>query len=223
MIFTIPNVLTPEELKEINSSLAQGEFIDGKLTAGWNAKLVKNNQLLKMKTPLGTQLTQQVKSALNRNKLFQTAIRPKSIHSLLFSRYDKGMSYGRHVDNAIMRNNGMWRTDISFTLFLNSPGEYQGGELTIEGADTERGYKLEAGSAIVYPSTSLHRVNEVTEGSRLVSVGWVQRLIRDSSDREILFDLETARRVIFAKDGKTPEFDLISKSVANLLRKWVDV
>ncbi len=223
MIFTIPNVLTPEELKEINSSLAQGEFIDGKLTAGWNAKLVKNNQQLKKKTPLGTQLTQQVKSALNRNKLFQTAIRPKSIHSLLFSRYDKGMSYGRHVDNAIMRNNGMWRTDISFTLFLNSPGEYQGGELTIEGADTERGYKLEAGSAIVYPSTSLHRVNEVTEGSRLVSVGWVQSLIRDSSDREILFDLETARRVIFAKDGKTPEFDLISKSVANLLRKWVDV
>ncbi|MEM8718466.1 MAG: Fe2+-dependent dioxygenase [Cyanobacteria bacterium P01_G01_bin.39] len=223
MIFTIPNVLTPEELEQMSSSLAKGEFIDGKLTAGWNAKLVKNNQQLKKKTPLGTQLTQQVKSALNRNKLFQTAIRPKSIHSLLFSRYDKGMSYGRHVDNAIMRNNGMWRTDISFTLFLNSPDEYQGGELTIEGTDAEKGYKLDAGSAIVYPSTSLHRVNEVTEGSRLVCVGWVQSLIRDPSDREILFDLETARRVIFAKDGKTPEFDLISKSVANLLRKWVDV
>lgn len=223
MIFTIPDVLTPEELKEISSSLKSGEFVDGKLTAGWNAKLVKNNQQLKKKTPLGTQLTQQVKSALNRNKLFQTAIRPKSIHSLLFSRYDQGMSYGRHVDNAIMRNNGMWRTDISFTLFLNSPEEYQGGELTIEGADAEKSYKLDAGSAIVYPSTSLHRVNEVTEGSRLVAVGWVQSLIRDSSDREILFDLETARRVIFAKDGKTPEFDLISKSVANLLRKWVDV
>ncbi|MEO0834858.1 MAG: Fe2+-dependent dioxygenase [Cyanobacteria bacterium J06642_3] len=223
MIFTIPNVLTPEELEQMSSSLAKGEFIDGKLTAGWNAKLVKNNQQLKKKTPLGTQLTQQVKSALNRNKLFQTAIRPKSIHSLLFSRYDKGMSYGRHVDNAIMRNNDMWRTDISFTLFLNSPDEYQGGELTIEGTDAEKGYKLDAGSAIVYPSTSLHRVNEVTEGSRLVCVGWVQSLIRDPSDREILFDLETARRVIFAKDGKTPEFDLISKSVSNLLRKWVDV
>ena len=223
MIFTIPNVLTSEELEKINSDLAGGEFVDGKLTAGWNAKLVKNNQQLKKKTPLGTQLTQQVKTAFNRNKLFQTAIRPKSIHSVLFSRYDKGMSYGRHVDNAIMRNNGMWRTDISFTLFLNSPDEYQGGELTIEGTDTERGYKLEAGSAIVYPSTSLHRVDEVTKGSRLVCVGWVQSSIRDASDREILFDLETARRVMFAKDGKTPEFDLISKSVANLLRKWVDV
>lgn len=223
MIFTIPEVLTPDELKEISSSLEGGEFVDGKLTAGWNAKLVKNNQQLKKKTPLGTQLTQQVKSALNRNKLFQTAIRPKSIHSLLFSRYDQGMSYGRHVDNAIMRTNGMWRTDISFTLFLNSPEEYKGGELTIEGADAEKSYKLDAGAAIIYPSTSLHRVNEVTEGSRLVAVGWVQSLIRNSSDREILFDLETARRVIFAKDGKTPEFDLISKSVANLLRKWVDV
>ncbi|MEM8674921.1 MAG: Fe2+-dependent dioxygenase [Cyanobacteria bacterium P01_G01_bin.67] len=223
MIFTIPNVFTPEELEEIRSSLAKGEFIDGKLTAGWNAKLVKNNQQLKKKTPLGSQLTQQVKSALNRNKLFQTAIRPKSIHSLLFSRYDKGMSYGRHVDNSMMRNNGMWRTDVSFTIFLNSPKEYKGGELVVEGVDTEKAYKLEAGSAIVYPSTSLHRVNEVTEGSRLVCVGWVQSLIRDSSEREILFDLETARRVIFAKEGKTPEFDLISKSLTNLLRKWIDL
>lgn len=223
MIFSIPDVLTPEELEEINSSLASGEFIDGKLTAGWNAKLVKNNQQLKKKTPLGTKLTQQVKKAFNRNQLFQTAIRPKSIHSLLFSRYDEGMSYGRHVDNAIMGSNSMWRTDISFTLFLNSPDEYEGGELTIEGADAEQCYKLKAGSAIVYPSTTLHRVNEVTKGSRLVSVGWVQSLVRDASDREILFDLETARRVIFAKDGKTPEFDLISKSVANLLRKWADV
>ena len=223
MIFTILDLLTIEELKTINHSLSEGEFVDGKLTAGWNAKLVKNNQQLNKKTPIGKQLTQQVKSAFNRNQLFQTAIRPKSIHSVLFSRYSKGMSYGSHVDNAIMHNNGAWRSDISFTLFLNSPEEYQGGELVIEGADSEKGYKLQAGSAIIYPSTSLHRVNEVTEGSRLVCVGWLQSLIRDSSDREILFDLETARRVMFAKDGKTPEFDLVSKSVANLLRKWVDV
>ena len=223
MIFTILDLLTIEELQTINHSLSEGEFVDGKLTAGWNAKLVKNNQQLNKKTPIGKQLTQQVKSAFNRNQLFQTAIRPKSIHSVLFSRYSKGMSYGSHVDNAIMRNNGTWRSDISFTLFLNSPEEYQGGELVIEGADSEKGYKLQAGSAIIYPSTSLHRVNEVTEGSRLVCVGWLQSLIRDSSDREILFDLETARRVMFAKDGKTPEFDLVSKSIANLLRKWVDV
>ena len=134
------------------------------------------------------------------------------------------MSYDTHVDNALMgSSSGLYRSDVSFTLFLNSPQDYQGGELIIEGVQEEQSYKLEAGSAIVYPSTTLHRVNPVTEGRRLVVVGWVQSVIRDAGDREILFDLETARRAVFAKSGKTPEFDLISKSIANLLRKWADV
>lgn len=223
MIFSIPNVITKQEVDKINASLAQSEFTDGKLTAGWHAKLVKNNQQLSKQNTLGKQLTEQVKSALNRHNLFQTAVRPKSIHSILFSRYDMGMSYDRHVDNAIMSNGKMWRTDISFTLFLSSPSEYEGGELVIEGADEEKSYKLESGSAIIYPATTLHRVNPVTEGTRFVAVGWVQSLVRSASDREILFDLETARRVIFSRDGKTAEFDLISKSIANLLRKWAEV
>lgn len=223
MIFSIPNVITKQEVEKITSSLTQGEFTDGKLTAGWHAKLVKNNQQLNKKTSLGKQLTEQVKSALGRHSLFQTAVRPKSIHSILFSRYDVGMSYDRHVDNAIMSNGRMWRTDISFTLFLSSPSEYDGGELVIEGADEEKSYKLESGSAIIYPATTLHRVNPVTRGTRFVAVGWVQSLVRSASDREILFDLETARRVIFTRDGKTAEFDLISKSIANLLRKWAEI
>ena len=156
--------------------------------------------------------------------MFQTTVRPKSVHSILFSRYEEGMSYDTHVDNALMKNNGSYcRSDISFTLFLNSPQDYEGGDLTIEGVQEEQNYKLDAGSAIIYPSTTLHRVNPVTKGTRLVVVGWIQSVIRDASDREILFDLETARRAIFAKSGKTPEFDLISKSIANLLRKWADV
>ena len=223
MIFSIPNVFTRQEIATMNSSLASSEFKDGKLTAGWHAKLVKNNQQLSKQDVLSNKLTTQVKSALNRNNLFQTVVRPKSIHSILFSRYDVGMSYDRHVDNALMNDGRMWRTDVSFTLFLNSPQEYEGGELVVEGAHEERKYKLEAGSAIVYPSTSLHRVNPVTKGTRLVAVGWVQSLVREAEDREILFDLETARRVIFNRDGKTAEFDLISKSIANLLRKWADV
>lgn len=222
MIFSIPNVITKQEVAKINASLAQAQFTDGKLTAGWHAKLVKNNQQLS-KQGLSQQLTTQVVSALKRNNLFQTAVRPKSIHSILFSRYDEGMSYDRHVDNAIMNNGSMWRTDISFTIFLNSPSEYEGGELVIEGVEEEKAYKLEAGSVIIYPATTLHRVNPVTKGTRLVAVGWVQSLVRSASDREILFDLETARRVIFSKDGKTAEFDLISKSIANLLRKWAEV
>ncbi|MBE9166276.1 Fe2+-dependent dioxygenase [Pleurocapsales cyanobacterium LEGE 06147] len=223
MIFSIPNVLTCQELEEIASSLAKAKFIDGKLTAGWHAKLVKNNQQLKQKTTLAEKLQELIKASLNRNALFQTAVRPKAIHSLLISRYDLGMSYDRHTDNALMGNSKVWRSDVSFTLFLNPPSAYEGGELVIEGADDEKAYKLEAGSAIVYPSTTLHRVDPVTKGTRLVAVGWVQSFIREASDREILFDLDTIRRTIFVKEGKTPEFDLLSKSIANLLRKWADV
>ena len=223
MIFSIDSILSPEEITEIKQVLEQAEFVDGKLTAGWHAKLVKNNQQLKAGTSQ-KELKAKIRTALVKNALFQTAVRPKVIHSILFSRYNDKMSYDTHVDNALMKNNGSFcRSDVSFTLFLNSPEDYEGGELTIEGVQEEQHYKLDAGSAIVYPSTTLHRVNPVTKGTRLVVVGWVQSVIRDASDREILFDLETARRAIFAKSGKTPEFDLISKSIANLLRKWAEV
>ena len=223
MIFSIDHILSPDELTEITQVLSQAEFVDGKLTAGWHAKLVKNNQQLKAGTSQ-KELIAKIRTALTKNALFQTAVRPKSIHSLLFSRYDVGMSYDTHVDNALMSStSGLCRSDVSFTLFLNSPQDYEGGELVIEGVQSEQSYKLEAGSAIVYPSTTLHRVNPVTKGKRLVAVGWVQSTVRDGSDREILFDLETARRAVFAKSGKTAEFDLISKSIANLLRKWADL
>ena len=223
MIFTIDQILNPDELTEIKQTLSRAEFVDGKLTAGWHAKLVKNNQQLKAGTTQKV-LKSKIRTALNRNALFQSAIRPKSIHSLLFSQYQADMSYDTHVDNALMRGDfGLCRSDISFTLFLNSPDEYEGGELTIEGVQSEQSYKLDISSAIFYPSTTLHRVNPVTKGTRLVVVGWVQSIVRESGDREILFDLETARRTIFAKSGKTPEFDLVSKSIANLLRKWAEV
>ena len=223
MIFAIEQILSPDELTEIKQVLSRAEFVDGKLTAGWHAKLVKNNRQLKAGTTEKV-LKSKIRAALNKNALFQSAIRPKAIHSLLFSQYIKGMSYDTHVDNALMMSaSGLCRSDISFTLFLNSPDEYEGGELIVEGVQSEQSYKLETGSAIFYPSTTLHRVNPVTEGTRLVVVGWLQSVVRSSSDREILFDLETARRAIFAKSGKTPEFDLVSKSIANLLRKWAEV
>jgi len=141
---------------------------------------------------------------------------------MLFSRYENGMSYGRHVDNALMGNQEFLRSDVSFTLFLSSPSTYKGGELVIESSDGDRTYKLEGGSAIIYPSSTLHQVEPVTEGVRLAAVGWIQSLVRDPNEREILFDLDTTRRSIFAKEGKTIEFDLISKSYANLLRKWAE-
>jgi PKHD-type hydroxylase len=220
MIFTLEAILTPEELQLLVASISQSEFIDGRITAGWHAKLVKNNTQLKKSSQLAQQLEKVVREALERNLLLKTAILPKIIHSIMFSRYEKGMTYGNHTDNAFMGKQNFWRSDVSFTLFLNDPTSYEGGELTIETMQGDRSYKLEAGSAIVYPSSFLHQVEPVTQGERLVAVGWIQSLVRDPAQREILFDIDTVRRSIFAKEGKTIEFDLLSKSHANLLRQW---
>jgi len=165
------------------------------------------------------ELRGQVQAALERHPLFQVAVRPRYVHSLLLSRYDPGMEYGRHTDNALM---GQYRSDVSFTVFLSDPNDYEGGELVMEGADDERAYKLPAGAAIAYPSSTLHRVTPVTSGVRLAAVGWVQSWIRDPAEREVLFDLETVRRSLYAQSGKTDEFNLLSKSVANLLRRWAE-
>lgn len=220
MIVEIPEVFTQAEVKEILEKLSTAEFIDGKKTAGWNARGVKNNEQLKANDPRAAQLKEMVKSKLGKNLLFQATVRPKSIHTMLFSRYEVGMSYGRHTDNAMMGSS--WRSDISFTIFLTPPETYKGGELVIEGASRETAYRLSPGAAIAYPSSTLHRVNPIIEGSRWAIVGWVQSWIRDPAQREILFDLDTARRSIFNSQGKTSEFDLISKSLANLLRSWMD-
>jgi len=217
MIFQILNVLSPEELSHLRTALDTAEFIDGKLTAGWHAKQVKHNRQVKGAT--AKELRGQVQAALERHPLFQVAVRPRYVHSLLLSRYDPGMEYGRHTDNALM---GQYRSDVSFTVFLSDPDDYEGGELVMEGADDERAYKLPAGAAIAYPSSTLHRVTPVTSGVRLAAVGWVQSWIRDPAEREVLFDLETVRRSLYAQSGKTDEFDLLSKSVANLLRRWAE-
>ncbi|HEY9861224.1 MAG TPA: Fe2+-dependent dioxygenase [Candidatus Obscuribacterales bacterium] len=223
MMLTIPDVLTSEELNSVVSSLDTSDFVDGKTTAGWHAKLVKQNTQLKNEASYSQDLKEIIQNALKRNPLFQIAVQPRLIHSMLFSRYESGMAYGSHIDNALMGGQEFWRSDVSLTLFLSPPSSYSGGELVIEGVEGEATFKLEAGSAIVYPSSTLHRVNPVTEGVRLVAVAWVQSLVRDPQKREILFDLDVARRALFEKQGKTTEFDLISKSHANLLRKWADV
>jgi PKHD-type hydroxylase len=223
MILTIENVLTAEELDVITSKLKDAEFVDGKLTAGWFAKQVKNNTQLSGNAQASQELRIIALKALKRNRLFQAAVKPKIIRPLLFSCYQPGMYYGSHTDNAIMGGEKPIRSDISFTLFLNSPSDYKGGELVIDTILGEQAFKLEAGSAIVYPSTTLHRVEKVETGKRLAAVSWVQSLVREPSEREILFDLDTAKQIMFQKHGKTAEFDLISKTYANLLRKWAEV
>lgn len=219
MIFTIPELFSPAEAAALCEQLATAEMVDGKLTAGWHAKAVKQNQQLDAKHSAAKPLIDQVRQTLLQHPLFQAAARPHRVHTIRFNRYSDGMSYGRHTDNALM--NG-FRSDISFTLFLSDPGSYEGGELVVEGVDSEQPYKLPAGSALLYPSSSLHRVEPVTSGVRWAAVGWVQSQIRDPNRREILFELDTARRSLFKQYGKTTEFDLITKSLTNLIRQWVE-
>jgi PKHD-type hydroxylase len=223
MILCIDPILSPEELVQIYLCLKDAEFIDGKLTAGHYARTVKSNQQLQGDTEAAAIVEAIVNQALNRNPLFQAAIRPKIIRPILCSRYELGMSYGCHTDNALMGEENISRSDVSFTLFLSDPLSYTGGELAIDTGLGEQLFKLPAGAAIVYPSTFLHRVTEVTAGVRLAAVTWVQSFIRDASDRELLFELDTVRRAIFEKYGKTVEFDLLCKTHSNLLRKWADV
>lgn len=222
MILQLDNILTKEMLTTINEKLEKSQFIEGKKTAGWHAQLVKNNQQLDPRSPQTELLKKLIYQALENNGIFQMATLPKKIHSLLISRYEKGMGYGSHVDNAVMGKSTLFRSDISLTLFLNSPSEYEGGGLVLEEINGEQSFKLEAGSLVLYPSHTLHRVETVTAGVRKVAVAWVQSLIRDPLKREILFDLDTVRRSLFHKEGKTTEFDLLSKCHANLLRQFAE-
>lgn len=224
MIICIANILTPEELEKIVNSLEKAEFAEGKLTAGIYAKDVKNNTQLKSDTDTYEQNEEIVKEALRSNSLFKMAARPKTITPIIFSRYEEGMYYGLHTDNAIMGDeDNLIRTDLSMTLFLSPPSSYEGGELVFETTQGEEAFKLEAGSMIVYPTTTLHRVEPIRKGVRLAAVSWVQSIIRDSHQREILFDLETARTSLFKKSGKTPEIELLSKTLSNLLRLWAEI
>lgn len=223
MIICIENVIQTADLELILNKLKKAEFIDGKLTAGWYAKEVKNNLQLSSNSDIILELQEIINQALEQEALFQSAIKPKKIRPILFSRYQPGMYYDYHIDNVIMGEEDRMRSDVSLTLFLSDPNSYEGGELVIDHSLGEQSFKLDAGSMIVYPSTTLHRVDPVTSGERFVAVTWVQSLVRDAGDREILFDLDTTRKSIYQKYGKTTEFDLLSKSHANLLRKWADI
>jgi PKHD-type hydroxylase len=223
MIFTLQDVLTETQLAAIEQDLAGAEFKDGKLTAGWHAQSVKHNLQISSQDQVLGRWQGSIAEALSQHRLFQAIARPKLVRPVLINRYDAGMSYGYHTDNALMPHpQGTLRSDISITIFLNSPQAYDGGELVVETSLGEQGFKLAAGSALVYPSSTLHCVTEVTRGTRLAAVTWVQSWVRDPAQREILFDLDTARQVMFEQQGKTPQFDLISKSLSNLLRAWAD-
>ncbi|MGH7006390.1 MAG: Fe2+-dependent dioxygenase, partial [Alphaproteobacteria bacterium] len=164
-----------------------------------------------------------VSKGLAAHSVYQAAALPQRMSAVLFNRYEPGMEYGPHVDDAVMGSGrARLRSDLSFTLFLDDPRSYEGGDLVIESASGEQSFKLEAGACLLYPATSLHRVAPVTHGRRHAAVGWVQSLVRAADAREVLFDLDTARRAVFEQQGKSSTFDLLAKTYATLLRRWAE-
>lgn len=219
MQIVIADILTEGDLATVHAALSRTRFIDGRETAGFAARKVKDNRQADVTDRTLDSARALVAARIMANELFRIAARPKALTPLLFSRTETGMQYGIHIDDALM---GGLRTDVAFTLFLDPPDAYDGGELVIESAAGADPVKLSAGSMIVYPATTLHRVAPVTRGTRYVAAGWARSFVRDAAQRELLFDLDTARRTIFKREGKSTEFDLLSKSLANLLRMWAE-
>jgi PKHD-type hydroxylase len=222
VILCLDAVLNAEQLARARAATAEASFVDGAATAGWHAKLVKRNRQAAPDDPAATRLKTDMVAALRAHPTFRAAVLPRIIRPPLISRYDAGHAYGTHVDDALMGGDSPVRSDVSVTIFIASPDDYDGGELVIESSDGEFPYKLPAGAAIVYPSTHLHRVEPVTRGVREVAVTWVQSLVRDARHREALYDLDTARRALFKEGGKSRAFDLVAKTYANLLREWAE-
>lgn len=220
MILCLDDILTAEERAEVERVLAYGEYEDGRITAPGAAE-VKHNRQLYPESPGARRAQEVVLAALQRHETFLLATRPRAMLPPRFSRYDPGMAYGWHVDDAIARA-PLMRYDVSWTLFLSDPADYEGGALVIETPVGEQAFRRPAGGLVLYPTTFLHRVEEVTRGIRLAAVGWVQSLVREAARREILYDLEMARRGLSQREGCTREYDLLGKSISNLFRMWAE-
>ena len=219
MILVIPDVLDADQVKQLRAKLTTVKFVDGAQTAGVVAKQVKNNLQADMATAEYAQLNGWLLPIIGNNKMFESACLPTKFTRVRFSRYRDNMTYGAHIDAPMM---GEIRSDVSFTLFLSEPDEYEGGELVMHEPGGDRAFKLKPGHLIAYPSTTLHRVAPVTRGERLAAFGWAQSLVRDAARRETLLDLHEVRMSLLERPGCEREGDLVGKSRSNLLRMWAE-
>ena len=227
MLVTIPSVLAAAQVVEARRLLGQAEWVDGKVTAGAQSALAKKNQQLPQGSAAAREIGSWILASLGRNALFVSAALPKTIFPPLFNRYgaSEGHSFGNHVDNAIrfLPDGSRLRTDLSATLFLTDPGDYDGGELVIEDTYGLHEVKLPAGDMILYPATSLHRVEPVRSGERLASFFWVESMIRDDGQRSLLLDLDVAARSLAERCGDNdPAVVSLTGCYHNLLRRWAD-
>lgn len=221
MSLILQEVLASEDLARVRAEFAELDWISGKRTAGAAARGVKENLQLDGADPRTKELERFVGDALRRHRLFEIGARPARISRLLFSRYEPGMTYGAHTDDALMgRGEDKLRTDLAFTVFLADSTSYEGGELVVESALGERGVKLEAGDAFLYAAGSIHHVAPVTSGVRLAAVGWIQSFVPDIAQREILFDLSVSRTRLAEAGIAREDLLPLDKSISNLLRMW---
>jgi PKHD-type hydroxylase len=220
MLVTIPDLLDPARLDAVCSVLRQGSFVDGRLSAGKNARSGKRNLELAAGEDRFDALNNVVMTALVQNPIYLQTAMPAKICAPIYARYDAGMEYEGHIDDPIMGPPGAsYRSDISITIFLNQPQEYEGGELCIESPKGSTSIKLPAGHAILYPSTSYHSVARITAGERLVAITWVESYIRRADQREILVQLDQAREAL-ARDPDSSVHRQVNLCYANLFRMW---
>jgi len=222
MVVTIPNLLTSTQLEALCSVLRQGDFVDGKLSAGNDARHSKKNLELGADAERFAALNNVVMTALVQHPDYLQTALPAKISAPIYARYLAGMEYGSHIDDPIMGAPGArYRSDISISIFLNAPDEYEGGELCIETTEDSQAYKLAAGSALLYPSTCYHAVTPVSSGERLVAVTWVQSHIRRADQRQILLQLDQARTLLTGDDN-AESYQKVNLCYANLFRMWAD-
>ncbi|MRW84931.1 Fe2+-dependent dioxygenase [Pseudoduganella sp. FT26W] len=226
MMLHIPGVLTAQQVADMRRRLDASQWIDGRATVGEQGAKVKQNRQLPETAPLALELGQTILAALNQHPLYFSAVLPLRTIPPLFNSYAGGEHYGAHVDGAMRRipASGDWvRTDVSTTVFLCDPEEYDGGELIVTDAYGEHEVKLPAGDAIVYPSTSIHRVEPVTRGARVCSFFWTQSMVRDDMRRSLLLELDQNIQSLRARLGDCPELVGITGHYHNLLRQWSEV
>ena len=224
MLLEIPALLNAAQLSKIDEILESARFVDGRLTAGMAAGRVKNNEEMQQEPKRMQVLIRIIMSSLGHNARFRSAVLPHRVADPIFARYRPGMTYGDHVDDPVMGSQGpRFRTDVSMTIFLRDPDTYQGGELIIRTPFGPREVKLAAGHAVIYPSASVHRVAEVTEGERLVALTWIQSYVRDPAKRELLYELDLAREHLLRHAPEEMHTSHVDRSYANLLRMWAEL
>ena len=227
MLLHLKNILSREELDGARSLLAgDAPWIDGRSSAGGQAVARKNNEQLAQDSEVSRRLQAMVLAAMQRDPLFFSAALPRKIFNPLFNRYGGGSNhYGAHIDNAVLhsRNPAQWvRTDLSCTLFLSDPGDYEGGELVIQEPQGERRLKLPAGDLVLYPGTTLHQVTPVTRGARIASFFWVESMVRSGEQRQLLFEMDMALLKLRGAGGDDPALVQLTGTYHNLLRMWAD-